>query len=74
MKHKETAMFSSEKIMKICEENGQDYETYREESEMLDVRIGHFNRWRALVQGIDGYDFIDQFGQTHFVPAELVEE
>lgn len=74
MRYAEKARFSTEKVKRLCKDSKTDFALFASECELLEGKEGTYNRWLDFTQGKCGYDFEDDLGKYHFVPAEIVEQ
>jgi len=68
-------MYDEEIVKAVCKKSSIPYGNFfQSETKKLQGKIGTFNDWRSLVFGENGYDFVDDDGNNHWIPLNCVKQ
>ena len=73
-RYPDIVIFKKDKILAKIKDMGRDTSEFEKEADELDGKEGRYNGWMDLTQDLMLYDFVDDKGTTHAVPAVLFDE
>ena len=65
----DTITFDKETVFARLRELGYDTADYESECDTLNGKEGRYNGWMDMVHDAFAYDFVDDKGEAHLVPA-----